>query len=238
MQLGVYLMLLLPLLADITAAWSVGDVVPLSVSFRFNGSNTATAFEPIDNTYNPRFAVSRSVEVASLDFSRGYPYVSLQFLLERGLNRRTKWIVLKRMSNVSATMDAAGGLGAEVDHMEQSQQHLRDVFGMGSSGATSTGKKEVHLAQLRFEFGFQSGLIHRFTSFKVTPLFSSQPQVSILLRYEWHEHRSFNPRRALLCVTLLVFGGLVLVVHHVVSQALGDSKGRFRGMIVVHERKE
>jgi hypothetical protein len=80
------------------------------------------------------------------------------------------------------------------------------------------------------------GVFNRVTSFKAFATHSDRSHESITLKFDWDEHRQYNPHRALtiVAVVCLVFG--VLLFHRVTRSAFG---GAFRTKsVVVHDRSD
>jgi hypothetical protein len=166
------------------AAWSHGDLVPVNVYLRINGSYPSTPSTAIPYDFCPRFAWNKLVEIPSADYGSNETDVAIRFEIGRGVNRQTKWMPLKELPS--------------------------PVNGI---------KVAKHLTMVIFYFGFQVGAFGRFTSFKAVATYSEHPHEVIIIKYEWDEHRSYNPHVALGVVSAVSIAAFVALVHKFTSDA-------------------
>jgi hypothetical protein len=177
------LVLYASLVAKMTMAWSVGDLVPLNVYLRVNQSTASSDTQPIPlpNDYNPHFATNKIALVPSIDFSNTKgenSNVMIRFEVGRGINKGTKWMVLKQLPS-----------------------------------PTNQLRGEKHLTRVTFKFGYQIGAFGRFTSVRAFATYSDKPHSVLTLSYEWDEHRSFNPHIATTVISVVALASAFVIGH-------------------------
>lgn len=95
---------------------------------------------------------------------------------------------------------------------------------------------QKHLTMVVFKFGFQVGAFGRFTSFKALASYSDKPHETITLKYEWDEHRSYNPHVALTVVSVVSVVAMVFLAHRITADSLATIMKK--GVTVVRDRKD
>ncbi|CUG92928.1 membrane-associated protein, putative [Bodo saltans] len=176
--------LLLGVVVSPVAAWSHGDLVPVNVYLRINGSYPSTPSTTIPYDFCPRFGWNKLVEIPSADYGSNETDIAIRFEIGRGVNRQTKWMPLKELPS-----------------------------------PTNGIKTAKHLTMVIFYFGFQVGAFGRFTSFKAVATYSEHAHEVIIIKYEWDEHRSYNPHIALGVVSAVSLVGFLMLVHKFTSDA-------------------
>lgn len=202
-------------LVTFAAAWSNGDTIPMSYQLKVNASASGVGEwtkMPLD--FVPRFAIHRNVQLPSLDFLDSAMHVSIRFRMDRGLDKMTKWITVKRTIPINA------------------------------EAALKAGKKNIpkesHLNRITFKFGFQSGVFNRFTSLKVHASHSENAVPTITLHYDWDEHRRFNPSRAITAVYVVSIIAVIALTHRLLTKNIlpvGKS-GQAKRLVVVDQRTD
>ena len=99
------------------------------------------------------------------------------------------------------------------------------------------GAKESHMTSVVFKFGYQAGAVGHLTSFKAFATFSERPHETIMLKYEWDEHRAYNPHTALTVVSVLSILSLIVVAHRMVGDSFVFAK-KMKHLVVVRERSD
>lgn len=177
-------LLLLHLVVAPVRAWSPGDLVPVNVFLRINGSYPTTPTTAIPYDFCPRFGWNKLVQIPSADYGSSETDVSIRFEIGRGVNRQTKWMPLKELP-----------------------------------GPTNGIKTAKHLTMVIFYFGFQVGAFGRFTSFKAVATYSEHAHEVITIKYEWDEHRTYNPHTALGVVSAAAFAVCLILLQKFTSDA-------------------
>lgn len=104
------------------------------------------------------------------------------------------------------------------------------------SSSTMNGK-ESHMTSVVFKFGYQAGAVGHLTSFKAFATFSERPHETILLKYEWDEHRAYNPHTALTVVSIVSIVGLIVVAHRLLGDSYSFAR-KMKNLVVVRERSD
>eukprot|EP00744_Colponema_vietnamica_P016473 GILI01023116.1.p1 GENE.GILI01023116.1~~GILI01023116.1.p1 ORF type:complete len:216 (-),score=28.91 GILI01023116.1:67-714(-) len=193
-------------------AWSDGDTVPMSYQLKVNASTSGLGeWAPIPLDFVPRFGFNRHVQLPSLDFLSSAQHVSIRFRIDRGLDKMTKWITVKRIVPMAPISDK-----------------------------NKKAPAESHLNRVTFKFGYQSGVFNRFTSVKVHASHSENSVPTIALEFDWDEHRRFNPHRAITVTYALSIIAVILLAHRLLTKNIlpvGKS-GQAKKLVVVDTRTE
>lgn len=200
------------------SAWMVGDTIPIGYQLKINSTavfrSNQDTWTPLPADFGPRFGVDRHVLVPSADYVFNENRISIRFKLERGLEKMSKWILVKR--TVPKMVASAAG------------RHQKIL------------SAERHLARVIFDFGYQSGgntdaALNKITSLRIFARFSDVPQTTIAMEYQWSEHRRFNPHKALTMAYVLSIVAVIGILHRLLNSSilpLGRD-GKARKLVVV-----
>ena len=204
------------------SAWMVGDSIPIGYQLKINSTAVFRTgkdiWTPLPADFGPRFGVDRHVLIPSADYIFDENRISIRFKLERGLEKMSKWILVKRTTPKMVASNIGG-------------RHQKIL------------SAERHLARVIFDFGYQSGgstdaALNKITSLRIYARFSDVPQTTIALEYMWTEHRRYNPHQALTVAYVVSVVVVIAMVHRLLNSSilpLGRD-GRVRKMVVVENK--
>ena len=198
-------------------AWDYGDVVPVTAFVRIDGvvSQPSGIALPIANC--PRFGTNKIVQLPAL-----FPPSSSSEENKKNDDLHQ----ISSGSNIAIRFEIGRGLKKSTKWITVRQ-----------SGNTSTNQAtDTYLTMIHFQFGFQMGVFNRVTSFKAYATHSDRPHEIVTLKFDWDEHRAYNPHRALSLVAFVCLILGIFLFHRLTRSAYG---GAFHSKsVIVHDRTD
>jgi hypothetical protein len=211
-------------LAEVTAvfSWDFGDIVPVTAFIRVNGKLLDQAGTPLPISNCPRFGSNRIVQLPAL-FATLFPDG------HDDIHQASEDAGSRPAPNIAIRFEVGRGLNKNTKWITVRQS-------ANQSRKAPQQRSELHLTMIRFEFGYQMGVFNRLTSFKAFATHSDRPHESITLKFDWDEHRQFNPHRALSVVSFVCLALGITLMLRITHSAYG---GAFRTKnVVVHDRSD